>query len=160
MKQFLLVTVAACVFSANAFADETIKYRGAFHMTAAQSQEVGDGEAHVLSLLKGQGLSLLPEGGAAQTTFTSITDYNHGDGPFTVYFETAFADGSMLYYRGDGQATVKGTVTALKIPLTIIGGKGRYAGAKGDGMVTGIRYQPLPGAGAEIATEATLNIKK
>jgi hypothetical protein len=51
-------------------------------------------------------------------------------------------------------------VTELKIFLTIIGGKGRYVGAKGDGMATGIRYQPLPGAGAEIATEATLNIKK
>jgi hypothetical protein len=41
-----------------------------------------------------------------------------------------------------------------------MGGKGRYAGAKGEGMLTGTRMVPLPGQGAEIVNELSLNIKK
>jgi hypothetical protein len=160
MKNFLLVTAAACAFSASAFADETLKYKGVVHIVAANTQDVGDVEGHTLSVIRGQGLSLLPEG-VAQSSFVSITDYIHGNGPFTVYMETSFNDGSAIWYRGVGQAVVQPNKTVdLKIPVTVIGGKGRYAGAKGEGMLTGTRMVPLPGQGAEIVNELSLNIKK
>jgi hypothetical protein len=162
MKKFLLVTAAAvCAFSASASADETIKYRGVLHIVAAQTQDVGDVEGHTMSLIRGQGLAFLPDGGIGQNTFVSITDYINGNGQFTVYQDLMFSDGSVIWYKGLGQANVQGNKTVdLKIPVTVIGGKGRYAGAKGEGMLTGTRMQPLPGMGAEIVNELTLTVKK
>jgi hypothetical protein len=69
------------------------------------------------------------------------------------------SDGSVLWVRGIGQATVQGRETDLKVPITIIGGKGKYAEAKGDGLVTGTRLAVMPNAGAEIVMDGVLNIK-
>jgi hypothetical protein len=72
--------------------------------------------------------------------------------------EAAFYDGSALYFKGPGTAVVKGQTVDLRVPITIIGGKGKYAGAKGDGQLIGTRMQPLPGQGAQISNEVTLKI--
>jgi hypothetical protein len=44
--------------------------------------------------------------------------------------------------------------------MTILGGKGRYEAAKGDGTAIGERVAPQPGVGAMIYNDITLNIKK
>jgi hypothetical protein len=159
MRKILFASAALCVFACNAFADETISYRGAVHVVAATFQDVSDADGHQIGVIKGQGIALLPDG-PARATFVSTTDYVHGNGPFTVYMETAFSDGSVIYFKGNGQAIVQGQTTDLKVPLTITGGKGRYAGAKGDGTLLGTRLAVQPNSGAEIANDVTLNIKK
>jgi hypothetical protein len=112
-----------------------------------------------MGVIKGQGLAMLPDGGYGQSTFVSTIDYVHGNGQFIVYQNFTLGDGSVLWVRGVGQATVQGNATDLKVPITIIGGKGKYAGAKGDGLVTGTRLAVLPNAGAEIVMDGVLNIK-
>jgi hypothetical protein len=78
-----------------------------------------------------------------------------------VYFGTVFPDGSALWIKSTGgQATVKGDVTEFTdVALTIVGGKGKFAEIRGDGLLTGIRASPLPNSGAELALDFTLNLK-
>jgi hypothetical protein len=56
-------------------------------------------------------------------------------------------------------AAVRGTKTNFTGTITIVGGRGRFERAKGDGSITGERLQTLA-AGAELYVDVTLNIKK
>jgi hypothetical protein len=49
--------------------------------------------------------------------------------------------------------------TELRMPTTIIGGKRKFAGAKGDGVQTSTRLATMPNAGAEIVGDVTLKLK-
>jgi hypothetical protein len=110
-------------------------------------------DGHTLSVISGQGVALLPDQ-VAPTSYVATIDYIHGNGTAIFYSDLAFSDGSVLWMKAvNGQATVKGKTTEFQIPITIVGGKGRYAGAKGEGMGTGMRMQPLPGQGAEIVND-------
>jgi hypothetical protein len=53
----------------------------------------------------------------------------------------------------------QGSGMKFTVTLTILGGKGRFEGAKGGGTVTGGRLQALA-AGIELYADVTLNIKK
>jgi hypothetical protein len=160
MKKLLLITAALCSIPASAFADETLKARSVYHILAAQTESLGDADGHTMSVIRGSGVVLLPDGGAVPSYFVSTTDYIKGNGPFTYYGDIAFTDGSVLWFKGNGDAVVEGSKTALKAGLVIVGGTGRFAGAKGDGNMTGTRLQALATAGAEIYNDFTLNIKK
>jgi hypothetical protein len=72
---------------------------------------------------------------------------------------TTFLDGSILWYKNSGTAAVQGSNTNFKGTITILGGKGRFEGAKGDGSTTGTRVTALS-TGAQLYSDATLNIKK
>jgi hypothetical protein len=160
MKRILLLTAAACALSTSAFADETLKYRLAMHITASQSIPVADADGHALSVVSGQGLGFMADGGIVKTTFVSATDYVHGNGSAVVYYDMVFPDGSVLWIKGTGgRSTVKGDVTEFNLPLTVTSGKGKYAGANGDGLMTGIRASSLPTSGAELALDFTVNLK-
>ena len=58
-----------------------------------------------------------------------------------------------------GTAAVDGTKTVFKGTLNVLGGKGRYAGATGDGFFSGARTVPLA-AGADLYLDLTVNVKK
>jgi hypothetical protein len=96
MKHLLLTTALCSLFAGTAIADETLKYRVVVHITAAQSIPVADADGHALSVTSGQGLGFLPDGGVIKHSFVSTTDYTHGTGTGTVYFNTVFPDGSAL----------------------------------------------------------------
>jgi hypothetical protein len=83
-----------------------------------------------------------------------------GSGVWAVYDEIIFTDGSALFFKSNGATTAEATKGSFKGTTTIIGGKGKYEGVKGDGIVSGARLQPLPDAGAELYADVTLNIKK
>jgi hypothetical protein len=58
-----------------------------------------------------------------------------------------------------GEGTVDGTRTKFVGTLTVLGGKGRFAGAKGDGTLTGTRLTPLS-VGADLISDYTVNLMK
>jgi hypothetical protein len=76
-----------------------------------------------------------------------------------VYFNITFDDGSMFWSKGTNTTVAEGNKSFFKGTLTVVGGKGRYAGATGDGTYTGARPAPLS-AGADLYLDATVNVKK
>lgn len=90
---------------------------------------------------------------------TSAADFTKGAGPFSVYHNLTLSDGSVLWFKVNAMAKPNGPDTDFTGTLTVLGGKGRFEGAKGDGYFTGARLTPLT-TGAEAFNDFTVNIKK
>jgi len=139
--------------------EETLKFRMVTHIISAQSQNVGDVEGHALSLAHFSGLAFFPDGTVSAVSFVSTTDYTNGAGNFTLYPVLTFDDGSVLCLKASGTGTVDGKKTQFTGSLTVLGGKGRFKDARGDGTLTGTRYTPLS-VGADLVSDYVVTIKK
>jgi hypothetical protein len=140
-------------------ADETLRFRMVTHVVSVQSLEVGDVDGHIASLARFSGLAFYTDGTVGAVNFVSLTDYTNGVGSFTLFPILSFDDGSELWVKSDGTAKVDGSKTRFVGALTVTGGKGRFAGAKGDGTLTGTRYTPIA-VGADLVSEYTIRIEK
>jgi hypothetical protein len=161
MRKVLLVTVALRAISTAAFADETLKYRLVQHVVAIQQMSAPDADGHNLGIVQLAGVISLQDGTVAQWNGTGALDYINGTGPYTVYMTLTFSDGSALFVKEEGKTTTEGGKGTLTGVDTILGGKGRYAGAKGDGSGVGYRVTNPSGpvAGAGLYADVVLNIK-
>jgi hypothetical protein len=128
------------------------------HVTSAQSLEVGDVDGHIASLARFSGLAFYTDGTVGAISFVSLTDYTNGAGSFTLFPILSFDDGLELWVKSDGTAKVDGSTTRFVGTLTVTGGKGRFAGAKGDGTLTGTRYTPIA-VGADLVSDYTINLR-
>jgi len=150
----------ALYVSSNATADEVAKFRLVMHATSVQSQEVGDVDGHMLGLGRYSGLASFSDGSTGTANFVFTNDYTKGNGTNLAYFNITFKDGSVLRYKASGTARVEGTTTVFpEGPISVIGGTGRFEGAKGDGSQGGARLTPLA-AGAELYIDVVINVKK
>jgi hypothetical protein len=141
-------------------ADEVVKFRQVMHAISVQSQDVGDVEGHVLSLVRFSGIATFPDGTTGTTYFVGAPDYTKGAGPFgTLYHNLTLRDGSVLWLKWTGTTTVEGTISRFQGTVTVLAGKGRFEGAKGDGTITGERIVPLAG-GADLYQDLVINVKK
>ena len=70
----------------------------------------------------------------------------------------SFDDESELWVKSVGTAKVEGNKTRFVGTLTVVGGKGRFADAKGDGSLNGTRYTPLA-VGADLVSDYTINLR-
>ncbi len=138
---------------------ETLKIRMVTHVTSAQSLDIGDVDGHTASLARFSGLAFLADGTVGTVTFASLADYVHGAGSFTLYPILTFNDGSVLRVKSVGTGTVDGALTRFVGTLTVVGGKKRFEGARGDGTLTGTRYTPLS-VGADLVSDYTINLAK
>jgi len=138
---------------------ETLKFRMITHVTSAQSLDIGDVEGHTASLARFSGLAFFPDDKVGTVFFTSLTDYTKGAGAFTLYPILTFDDDSVLWLKSVGTGKVDGTKTHFVGTLTVLGGTGRFAGAKGDGTLTGTRYTPLS-VGADLVSDYVVNLDK
>jgi hypothetical protein len=144
----------------NARADETVKFRQVMHAISVQSQDVGDVDGHALSLVRFSGIATFPDGTTGTTYFVAAPDYTKGAGPFgTLYHNLTLRDGSVLWLKWVGTTTVEGTISRFQGTVTVLGGKGKYEGAKGDGTISGERIVPLA-AGADLYQDLVVNVKK
>jgi hypothetical protein len=161
-RSMLTLSTAALLFLgafSNARADEMLKFRAIMHATFVQSQEVGDVDGHASGVARFSGLASFSDGMVGTSYFVAATDYIKGAGTFSVYQNLTLNDGSVLWFKNTGTATVEGTTTLFKGTVTVLGGRGRFEGAKGDGTVTGARLTPLA-AGAELYNDLVINVKK
>jgi hypothetical protein len=156
---FVSLAVALLSIGTAAQADETLTFRATMQATSAQSQDIGDVDGHAASLARFTGLASFPDGTVASTYFVASTDYIKGAGTFFVYQNLTLGDGSVLWFKNNGTATMEGTTTMFKGTVTVLGGKGRFEGAKGDGTVTGARVAPLA-TGAVLYNDLIINVKK
>ena len=146
--------------ASNAWADETLKYRQFTHATNVQTIDVGDVDGHLLGVNRQSGIASFPDGSVATAYFTALTDYVKGSGIAPVnYTNVTFEDGSVLWIKGTNTTVAEGNKSIIKGTLTLIGGKGRYAGATGDGTFSGVRLAPLA-TGADLYIDYTVNVKK
>jgi hypothetical protein len=139
--------------------DEALKFRMITHVTWAQSQDIGDMDGHAASLVRFSGLVFFADDTVGTACFIAATDYTNGAGTFTLYPILTLDDGSVLWIKSVGTATAEGTKTRFAGNVAVLGGKGRFNGAKGGGTLTGTRYTPLS-VGADLVSDYTINIKK
>jgi hypothetical protein len=158
MPKAIIILLAALAFvgTVGAAQAEDLEFRAVVHVTSAQSQDVGDVEGHVLSLVRASGIASFQDGSTATTYFIAQTDYTKRAGTDTSYANLTFDDGSVLWYKTSGAATVDGNRTIFRGMITVIGGKGRFAGAKGEGGYTGAR----PGTGPDLFLDQMISVKK
>ena len=159
LRTLIIGAVSALTLSTAARADETVKFRSILHATSVQSQDVGDVDGHTMSLSRYSGLTSFPDGTTGTGYFVATTDYTKGAGTFSVYNNLTLSDGSVLWYKGTGTTTTDGTTSRFQGTVTVLGGKGKYEGAKGDGTLTGARTVPLA-LGADLYNDLVINIKK
>ena len=168
MSRIIIICALAGILSVPAKADETLKYRLVAHTAWVQSEPaaVPDVSNHLMGANRQVGIVFFQDGSVGTGVTTSIFDAVVGSGGTADgYTAITFADGSELWFKNTG--TFKfgpAGKLALKGTSTVIGGKGRYAGAKGDATWEGEQTQASATAtqpGEAIAyVDAVVNIKK
>jgi hypothetical protein len=163
-----MMAIGVIGFCANnrARADEVLKFHMFVHGTSIQTQEVGDVEGHILAVGRFSGQAAFSDGsvGAATLNFTSeYGEHVKGVGTFHTYFSVTPSKDSTLWIKVDGTGKPEGTTTVFpEAPAIVVGGTGRFEGAKGDGkFVGGVRLTPIAtGAQPELWNEFVINVKK
>ena len=132
-----MVTLLSVGANSATRADETLKWRHVQHSTSFQSQDVGDVNGHSLSLFQLPGIAFFPDGSTGSTLVIGTSDLTNGSGMLNGYSILNFSDGSAIFMNYAGTIKVEGTKIPRRGTFTVIGGKGRYEGAKGDGTWEG-----------------------
>jgi hypothetical protein len=168
MRRIILAFALAGVLSVPAKADETLKFRAVQHATSVQNMKV-DANGHSIGLGRTVGMIFLPDGSATGTVLIIGTNdiVVGSEGTVSGYSIPTFTDGSELWLKYTGTVKFIGGPTgkvAIKGTLIVTGGKGRYAGATGDGTWEGEQTQSLSTAtqpSESIAyVDNVINIKK
>jgi len=121
------------MFAMPAKADEVVKWRHVHHAASNQSQQVGNG--HILGVVRLPGIAFFSDGSIGTSLVIGTYDAVPGTGSTGGgYYSVTFADGSELWltYTGEQKVIPPGR-TVGKGTAIVIGGKGRYAEAKGEG---------------------------
>jgi hypothetical protein len=162
-KQATIIVAALALAGLGALrpaqADEMIETRIVMHATSVQTQDVGDVDGHVLGLIRASGIASFQDGSTATAFFVAQTDYVKGSGTNATFNNLTFDDGSVLWYKTSGTATADGARTKFRGTITVLGGKGRFAGATGEGGFNGARIAPLA-SGADLFLDQMINVKK
>lgn len=160
-----LPTTAAAIAIASAVAgsaeaDETLRFKVVGHSAGALTMDAGDGvEGHVIGAAKFVGMLLFEDGQAGTMTYVARFDYTKGSGTYDNYQTSVFPDGSILRLRSHGTAVADGNRTVFPDGVQeIVGGTGRFAGATGSGIFTGIRVVPLADGG-DAVFDVVLEVK-
>jgi hypothetical protein len=154
--RILMGAAAGVLFIGSAAqADETLKWRTVQHLGSMQTLPVDNG--HTLGLYRLPGIVFFQDGSTGTSIVFGTSDIANGSGPVSGYSTVTFNDGSELALTFTGQAGKGGA-------FIVLGGKGRFAGAKGDGTwdTNATTVVARPGANTDSINylDAVINIKK
>ena len=137
----LLVAAAACQTSHA----EELKWRNVSHVNETTAHVVPDSGGVTVGTGKGSGLGFFANDQVATVTLGFTIDYVKGEGTFLAYETYTFADSSTLVLkrRGETRNVRQGAEAHFKGDFDVVGGTGRYTGAKGRGTFVGRRLAPL-----------------
>jgi hypothetical protein len=155
-----IIAIIAALFAMPAKADETLKFRSVgVHITSPnQNLQVGDVARHVLGVLRAEGIAVFPDGSMGATVTVGTVDIVVGSGETeNGYSSLAFADGSELWFKYTATFKWDETKNIDHGTSIIIGGKGRYAGAKGYATFEGEFIRGPNGTGQ---FDSVVNIKQ
>jgi hypothetical protein len=154
---FYILVILAGVLAIPAKADETLKWRHVHHYASNQSQDIGNG--HVVGVVRMPGMAFFADGSIGTSLVIGTYDAVPGSGSTgSGYYTITFADGSELWLTYTGGNKVVAGKTVGKGTAIVIGGKGRYAGAKGEGTYEGEATGGAPDGIGYI--DNVINIKK
>jgi hypothetical protein len=158
---FYVIVILAAIFAMPVKADEALKFHYTARLTAPASVQAADDiDAHVMALFRLSGVLLSLDGLAAGTMhWVGTNDLVKGVGPYRANGTLTSNDGSVLWYLSTGSQKLDGGKATYTGPITVIGGKGRFEGAKGDRTVSGARISPVETGGDNFG-ELVINIKK
>lgn len=144
---FGIVATMISIGGANA-GQITEKGRIVVHTASANVEPVPDKDGHLLGVIRLSGMGI-PEGQPPNKyAYVAIVDYTNGAGPFVSYATETYADGSMLFVKHTGDASVEDGHTVFRGGKSeVLGGTGRFANATGLGSFTGARVVPLSEGG-------------
>jgi hypothetical protein len=134
MKKLLLAAAAVCAITVTASADETLKWRHVQHASIFQTVEVGDAKGHVLNVYRLPGLATFLDGSIGSTAVIGESDVTNGGGAIQGYMVLQTKDGSELWLKYAGSISPDGVRKGTQV---VIGGAGKYQGAKGEGTFEG-----------------------
>jgi hypothetical protein len=159
MRSVLLATATLSVIATTAFADETLKWRHVLHTGSLQTLQVGDVPGHTLNVYRLPGIVFFSDGSTGTSQVFGASDVVNGNGTANGYQVIGFNDGSELWFKYTGTIKSDGAKNPRVGTFIVTGGKGRYAGAKGDGTWDGGLSQPGTDA-AVFYIDVVANIKK
>jgi hypothetical protein len=155
MRRIILACALAGILGVPSKADETLKWRTVQHIGSIQTLPVDNG--HTLGLFRLPGIVFFPDGSTGVSIVFGTSDIANGSGPVSGYSTVTFNDGSELALTFTGQAGKGGA-------FIVIGGKGRFAGAKGEGTwdTNATTVVAKPGANTDSINyvDSVINIKK
>jgi hypothetical protein len=159
MYRVFICAVAGALFISAAKADETVKWRHVHHLTGFQIQQVGDADGHALNLFRLPGIAFFPDGSIGTSLVVGTGDFTAGVGSTNNgYYSVSFADGSTLWLKFTGANNTGASKTPTgKGTAIVIGGTGRYAGAKGEGTFETVSTN---GPDAYQSVDNVINIRK
>jgi hypothetical protein len=139
MSRVIIICAFASILAMPAKADEIVKWRHVQHTASLQTLPVGDADGHDLALQRLSGMAIFPDGTIGSSsvvgTFDAVVGVGSSGGG---YYTVNFPDGSALWLKFTGATKfIAPGKTESKGTAIVIGGKGRYAGAKGEGTYEG-----------------------
>jgi hypothetical protein len=147
-------------YTAAASAADTLKVHATIKASQWEAQPVADTEGHGLVFTRFAGSGTLSDGDKVTVDFHSLADVHNGAGPLNpLYYGITTSDGSQLWLKAVLTASPDGpNHSYFEGPLTVIGGKGKFAGAKGDGTFTAERIT-AGGVGAQATNDLVINLR-
>ncbi len=134
--RIILACALAGILAVPAKADEVLQFRFVSHRIALTTQVVGDVDGHAMGLFRNSGLVSFRDQSVGSIYWTGTYDYVKSVGPYLAYVNLTLSDGSILWYKVAGSARPDRTPMFMG-SVSVLGGKGRFEGAKGDGTITG-----------------------
>lgn len=141
---FIILILA---FSTDLFPQtKEIKFDMKYQIISNDFLVVNDTLNHRIGKAAGFGSAALKDGSSAEVKVFFIYDYINGNGDFIEYYELTFKDGSALTVKAKGRSlgsSTDGSMPLFQADVTVTGGTGVYAGAKGTGLMSGNRQNIL-----------------
>jgi hypothetical protein len=166
MSRVLTIVALVGILGVPAKADETLKFRKVQYTTSLQVQQIGDVPGHVQGLIRYAGVATFPDGSTARDIVFGAFDGAGNGGTFVGYENIIFSDGSELWLKATGPYKIASRtendqhLTANGTSI-VTSGKGRYAGATGDGTYEGFEDTVGRTPGETLGVfDIVLNIKK
>jgi hypothetical protein len=161
-RTILCAAAGAAIFAIPAKADETVKCRHVHQLASSsfQIQQVGDADGHALNIFRLPGMAFFPDGSVGTSLVIGTGDFTRGIGSTNSgYYTVSFPDGSALWlkFTGTNNIGANSKVPTGKGTAIVIGGTGRYAGAKGEGTFETVS---TTGPDPYQSVDNVINIKK
>jgi hypothetical protein len=156
-RTILCAAAGTVIFAMPARADETLKFRNVEHLTSNQNQRIDSVERHFMGVVRSEGVATFSDGSTGTTLGVGAYDVVVGSGGTNNGYTTlTFTDGSELWFKWAGTIKWGETKNIETGTAIVVGGKGRYAGAKGDATWEG---EATRGANAMGEIDNVVNIK-